>query len=276
VAGESAKSNSVKPCTRTSNGLMFLPRASPFDSPHYVTKSFPSKPAFDIFISDTSYINTYRIPTPINSPKPIVPIVNNTYRPPRISTTSQAQLYQSDRTGHLVKQYHNETEASDTEIVNINLATKKKYKPVALKVKPHIGTLPDKFRIIRNIIGDPLKDLPILPVVPPTFTPTGRYTEERKEIFDKLNAGFLLLSERDLLHYFMMVHNDGFAWETSERGHFREDFFPPVDIPVIPHKEGFTLPPLFLWDSDGLRWTPPESSGVRWESCRLKLVERQT
>ena len=33
-----------------------------------------------------------------------------------------------------------------------------------------------------------------------------------------------------------MIHNDGFAWETSERGHFREDFFPPVDIPVVPHK----------------------------------------
>ena len=34
----------------------------------------------------------------------------------------------------------------------------------------------------------------------------------------------------------MMIHNDAFAWENSERGHFREDFFPPVDIPVIPHK----------------------------------------
>ena len=34
----------------------------------------------------------------------------------------------------------------------------------------------------------------------------------------------------------MMVHNDAFTWKTSERGHFREDFFPPVDIPVIPHK----------------------------------------
>ena len=125
------------------------------------------------------------------------------------------------------------TKQTDTETVTVHLSTKKKYKPVALKVKPHIGTLADKFRIIRNIIGDPLKDLPTLPVIPPAFSPTGRYTEERKEIFDKINAGFLLPSERDPLHYFMMVHNDGFAWETSERGHFREDFFPPVDIPVI-------------------------------------------
>ena len=33
-----------------------------------------------------------------------------------------------------------------------------------------------------------------------------------------------------------MLHQDGFAWTDSERGHFREDFFPPIDMPVIPHK----------------------------------------
>ncbi len=26
-----------------------------------------------------------------------------------------------------------------------------------------------------------------------------------------------------------------FAWTDSERGTFREDFFPPVQIPVVPH-----------------------------------------
>jgi len=31
------------------------------------------------------------------------------------------------------------------------------------------------------------------------------------------------------------MQEKGFAWEDSERGHFREDFFPPVDIPVILH-----------------------------------------
>jgi hypothetical protein len=45
-----------------------------------------------------------------------------------------------------------------------------------------------------------------------------------------------LASKRHLLHYFMMIHNDAFTWETSERGHFRENFFPQVDIPVVPHK----------------------------------------
>ena len=35
---------------------------------------------------------------------------------------------------------------------------KKKYKPVALKVRPILGELPDKFRIIRNIPATPLQE----------------------------------------------------------------------------------------------------------------------
>src|SRR5271163_2829466 len=77
--------------------------------------------------------------------------------------------------------------------------------------------------------------MPILPTRPLPFSPKGRYTQERKELFDKLNPGFLLPAEHKLMHYFMTVHEDGFAWETAERGHLQEDFFPPIDIPVIPH-----------------------------------------
>lgn len=137
-------------------------------------------------------------------------------------------------------------EASDTPIISPlsnfpidsdnDLEQVLKYKPVALKSKPILGELPDKFRIVRNIIGDPLANLPTLDPNPPKFSPIGRYTQERKDIFDKANEGFLWPSERDLLHHFMMKHQDGFAWNDTERGHFREDFFPPVEMPVIPHK----------------------------------------
>ena len=34
----------------------------------------------------------------------------------------------------------------------------------------------------------------------------------------------------------MCLHEDGFAWNDAERGHFREDFFPPIEIPTVPHK----------------------------------------
>ena len=51
-------------------------------------------------------------------------------------------------------------------------AAKKKYKPVARKVRPILDTLPSRFRIERNIIGDPLADLPTLSPHPPPFTPS--------------------------------------------------------------------------------------------------------
>jgi hypothetical protein len=38
------------------------------------------------------------------------------------------------------------------------------------------------------------------------------------------------------MHHFMMEQNLGFAWNDKQRGRFREDFFPPIDIPVVPHK----------------------------------------
>ena len=116
-------------------------------------------------------------------------------------------------------------------------ATKKKYKPVSKKTRPIYGELPEKYRIVREITGDPLADLPALNPNPPAFSPTGRYTEERMKLFDAAHRpGFLLPAERNLMHHFMMLHQDAFAWNDTERGHFREDFFPPVEIPVIPHK----------------------------------------
>ena len=112
-----------------------------------------------------------------------------------------------------------------------------KYKPVDKKVKPVIQELPSKFRIVREIKGDPLKEMPILSPNPPDFEPVGRYTQERKEQFDKVHKeDFLLPEERKLLHHFMMEQSYGFAWDETERGQFREDFFPPIDIPTVPHK----------------------------------------
>ena len=113
----------------------------------------------------------------------------------------------------------------------------KKYKPVALKIRPVETELPSRFRITRDIKGDPLKDMPTLPTRPPPYAPTGRYTEERKAVIDQAHPGdFLLQEERALMHQFMCLQHEGFAWTDQERGHFREDFFPPVEIPTIPHK----------------------------------------
>jgi hypothetical protein len=133
----------------------------------------------------------------------------------------------------------------------------KKYKPVALKVRPVETELPSRFRIIRDIKGDPLKDIPELPVKPQDYQPTGRYTKERKEQFDKIHEeGFLLPEERKLMHQFMCLQNEGFAWTDLERGHFREDFFPPIEMPTIPHKP---------WAQRNI----PIPPGIYDEVCRL-------
>jgi hypothetical protein len=99
----------------------------------------------------------------------------------------------------------------------------KKYKPVTRKIRPVATELPERFHIVRNIKGDPLSTLPDLPTRPKPFEPTQRYTEVRKAIIDAAHPGeFLWPQERLLLHQFMLVHQDGFAWDDSERGHFKE------------------------------------------------------
>jgi hypothetical protein len=55
------------------------------------------------------------------------------------------------------------------------LSAKKKYKPVAKKICPVIGELPEKFCIERKIIGNPLDDLPTLNPKPLPFKPSDHY-----------------------------------------------------------------------------------------------------
>src|SRR5216684_859630 len=113
----------------------------------------------------------------------------------------------------------------------------KKYKPVTLKVRPVEMELPSRFQITQEIKGNPLKNIPMLAMRPSPFQPTGHYMEERKEIINHRHKGdFLLPEERTLMHHFMSVQNAGFAWSDQEHGHFCEDFFPPIEIPTIPHK----------------------------------------
>lgn len=111
-----------------------------------------------------------------------------------------------------------------------------KYKKVADKIRPVLGHLEDRFRIIRDIKGDPLAEMPELPSRPTEFVPTGRYTQQRKEAMDKLHSGdFLWPEERKLLHNFVSMHDKAFAWEDSEGGRFKPEYFPPVEIPTEAH-----------------------------------------
>lgn len=138
-----------------------------------------------------------------------------------------------------------------------SILASKKYKPVALKTKPVYAELPENYRIKREIKGDPLQDMPKLNPVPPEFRPKGRYTQERKEAMDLVHGGdFLWPEERKLLHHLMTEQNQAFAWDDTERGRFREDFFPPIVIPAVEHTP---------WVYRNI----PIPSGIYEEVCRL-------
>jgi hypothetical protein len=198
LSGESAKHAFNRKSRLIFNRCNFFPSVLPSDSPQNSAK-FPVLKQHDI--TETITTNT---PTSPASLKPLKPIIDHL----------------TDNVGLSAFRFTIVKPPKNLALLPTYLATKKKYKPVALKVKPVIGELPDKFRILQNIIGDPLQDLPILLTKLLTFIPTGCYTQERKDLFNKLNSRFLLPAEQDLLHYFMMIHNNGFAWETSEQGHF--------------------------------------------------------
>lgn len=112
----------------------------------------------------------------------------------------------------------------------------KKYKKVADKVTPVLASLPEKYRIEREIKGDPLQNMPTLTPTPPEYEECGRYTADRRDIVDTIHDdGLLEPEERKLMHHFMMLHEKSFAWEESERGCLKHEFFPPVEIPVVEH-----------------------------------------
>ena len=84
-------------------------------------------------------------------------------------------------------------EPTNTHLEQVStFATKHKYKLVALKVHLVLADLPDKFHITRNIVGNPLVDMPQLSPTPPPFQPTGRYNEANHTIIDKVHTGNFL------------------------------------------------------------------------------------
>ncbi|ESK81371.1 hypothetical protein Moror_3730 [Moniliophthora roreri MCA 2997] len=161
----------------------------------------------------------------------------------------------------------------------------RKYKPVDKKVHPVKATLPQEFHVKRQIIGDPLEGMPILPVHLPEFTLGERYTQERKDIIDKNHLeGFLWSEERKLLHELMKLQEMVFAWNAAEGGNFRMDFFPPVKFPVllhVPWVERNISIPLGIYKKvcgiikdkiDAEVYEPPSSSyQLKW-FCVLKKV----
>jgi hypothetical protein len=126
--------------------------------------------------------------------------------------------------------------AQDQDRELVSAFTGKKYKPVGLKIRPIYTELPDKYRIKREIKGDPLARMPKLNPTPSDFVPGARYTTEQKDDMEARHGEFLQPKEIKLMHEFVRNHEQAFAWTDEERGRFRHDFFPPVEFPVVEHE----------------------------------------
>ena len=113
-----------------------------------------------------------------------------------------------------------------------------KYKPVARKVNPVPGIIPDEFKNVRRFPHDPLEGLPSVPTHPPPFTAGFRLTDDRWNLIreDLVSKSKLLPAEIELVAHILKVNELGLAWEDSEKGQFRTDYFEPVKFPTIPHR----------------------------------------
>lgn len=109
------------------------------------------------------------------------------------------------------------------------------YKKVANKVKPVAMTMPAHARIIRCIPGNPLQSLHPLSTNSPEFHPGSRLLQERMDELGVFKNEFLWPEEQKLATQVLTNNELALAWDESEKGQFRNDYFSPVIIPTIEH-----------------------------------------
>jgi hypothetical protein len=176
-----------------------------------------------------------QIPTfPSQSPSPYLSVTHHTSHPINPSFVTDTPI-SPPLSNFAVAKVDSKSSSEDPPLQRIKKKPRK-YKPADKKVHTVPATLPEEYRIHRNIIGDPLESMPKLSPHPLNFVPTGRYTQERMEAMNQAHEGdFLLPEERKLLHHLMMEQNEAFVWDETEKGHFKEVYFQPIKIPVIEH-----------------------------------------
>ncbi len=109
------------------------------------------------------------------------------------------------------------------------------YKRVDRKIKPVPGVFPEDARVTRKFPEDPLASLPVLPEQPPDFIPGERLTLENIKELHINKDGFLWPEEEKLFKHIFKLNEKSLAFDESQRGTLREDYFSPYIIPTIPH-----------------------------------------
>jgi hypothetical protein len=112
---------------------------------------------------------------------------------------------------------------------------KRKYRKAEDRIQPIMMQLPEEFCIVRNIIGDPLENMLVLLMHPPDFVPGLQYMQEWYEKLQLNPDSFLWLEEEKLVHHLVREQEECLSWMEEEKGEFRQDFFPPVCILMVPH-----------------------------------------
>jgi hypothetical protein len=123
--------------------------------------------------------------------------------------------------------------ASESEIEAAEAFTA--YKKVDRKVKPVSGTFPQEALVRRSFPHDPLEGLPVLSKNPPEFIPSQHITAERYEQMNINSEGFLRPEEEKLFAQVLLFNEKTLAFEETDRGTLREDYFSPYIMATIPH-----------------------------------------
>ena len=110
-----------------------------------------------------------------------------------------------------------------------------RYKKAANHVHPIRMTLPEEHCILHRIPSKPLISLPVLPKYPPDFIPSEKFTKERREKMNINPSDFLWPEEEKLVLFLIKAQEEVIAWDQTERGNFRKDYFEPIIIPTVPH-----------------------------------------
>jgi hypothetical protein len=97
---------------------------------------------------------------------------------------------------------------------------KRKYRKAEDRIQPIAMQLPEEFRIIRNITGDPLENIPALPMHPPDLTPGLRYMQEQHDKLQLNPDRFLWPEEEKLAHHLVREQEDSLSWVEEEKGEF--------------------------------------------------------
>ena len=109
------------------------------------------------------------------------------------------------------------------------------YKKVTNRVKPVATTMPQHAHIVHCFPEDLLRTLPHLSTHPPEFTPGKHLMHECMTELGVLNNLSLWPKEQNLTAQVLLLNKLGLAWDKSEKGCFRDDYFNPVIIPTIEH-----------------------------------------